>query len=967
MNPYGAIKFGEFKTYMTNKRAKLKDQEKILEGSASQTVPQIFEGLSIYINGYTNPPQSELRTQIILHGGDYQHYSKLHNNIIVKKSSVTHIIATNLTHAKCNEFRAYKVVKPNWLMDSIKEQRLLPWNDYRITGKDAAQRELQFQRSKKQQQQQQQQHEEEDNTKKPLEGKALNATLLAKSWNRENTSVNPGFVKKFYSSSRLHHLSTWKSEIKAEIIKRLDEKFGREAGGSLGKKRKRNGERLVMHIDFDCFFASVGLLDRPELKNQPVAVSHVQQAKIDSSSDIASCNYIARASGVRNGMHVGTAKQRCPELQVIPYEFEKYRAISEIFYETLYGFAEEIEPVSVDEALIEIDGDEEAGIVATQIRNAIREKTRCEVSIGIGPNILLARLATKKAKPAGQYYCSAEEVQDFSVSDLPRIGPSMTEKLAGMGILTVADILRTKLPMLQSNFGPKTGKMLYEYSRGIDERPLKHEQERQSVSADVNWGVRFENEEQVKRFVDELAEEVTERLHGVQRKGKRITLNVLRRCLDAGEASKRLGCGECDSFSKSISLTIATDDPKAISHHVYDMLLSYKFDVTDLRGLGINITKLESVDDNSKVVKQQKLSFTPSYESTKSKQFPSEVDPEVFAELPTAVQDELKHQYKISLPSSKQTDSQISPQLSPQKKKQTSVVVDGCKKNTAMVEGPCSSEDSVNNEPLASLPDIPPWSQLDPGSLLALPEAMRKQVLELYSGKLPKRKQNDVELPPQQEEQQRLQQSDNMFSSRGRPQLTKKSYRLKGSSKNSTTLTQMFNTTKSPSREDKTVHSSPWESAIWAELPASMQAEIQADQRREQLVRERNIRNDHFREARTKLMKNASSTTKIMDLPLPVQNEPKLLGNSSIEGVRTVLHEWVESFPLGPEDEDAGVVVKFLQQLVQTKDLEKAQLAIMYFDEVTKEKGDVWCIFADKLKQAVSDATEALYMCRLQF
>ncbi|KAG2219697.1 hypothetical protein INT45_001869, partial [Circinella minor] len=954
MNPYGAIKFGEFKTYMTNKQAKLKDQEKFLEGTASQTVPQIFDGLSIYINGYTNPPQSELRRQIILHGGDYQHY--------LKKSSVTHIIATNLTHAKCNEFRAYKVVNPDWLMDSIKEQRLLPWNDYRITGKDTAQSELHFQRSNKQKQQQ---HEEDDNTKKPLEGKALNATLLAKSWNRENTSVNPGFVKKFYSSSRLHHLSTWKSEIKAEIIKRLDENFGREAGGSIGKKRKRNGERLVMHIDFDCFFASVGLLDRPELKSQPVAVSHVQQAKTDSSSDIASCNYIARASGVRNGMHVGTAKQRCPKLQVIPYEFEKYRAISEIFYETLYGFAEEIEPVSVDEALIEIGGDEEANIVATQIRDAIREKTRCEVSIGIGPNILLARLATKKAKPAGQYYCNTEEVQKFSVSDLPRIGPSMTDKLADMGISTVADVLRTKLSVLQSNFGPKTGKMLYEFSRGIDDRPLKHEQERQSVSADVNWGVRFENEEQVKRFVDELAEEVTERLRGVQRKGKRITLNVLRRCLDAGEASKRLGCGKCDNFSKSVSLTIATDDPKAISRHVYDMLLSYKFDVTDLRGLGINITKLESVDDNSKVVKQQKLSFTPSYESTKLKQFPTEVDPEVFAELPTAVQDELKQQYKIHLPSSKQTDSKLSLQLSPQKEKQASVVVDGCKEDTAMVESPyssdiqTSSDESVNNEPSASLPDIPPWSQLDPGSLLALPEAMRNQVLKLYSGKLPKRKQNDVELPAQQQEQQRLQQSDSMFSSREHPQLTKKNYRLMNSSKNSTTLTQMFNTTKSPSREDKTVHRPPWESAIWAELPASMQAEIQADHRREQLVRERNIRNHHFREARVKLMKNASSTTKIMALPLPVQNEPKLLGNSSIEGVRTVLHEWVESFPLGPEDEDAGVVVKFLQQLVQTKDLEKAQLAIMYFYEVTKEKGDVWCLFADKLKQTVSDATEA--------
>ena len=232
-------------------------------------------------------------------------------------------------------------------------------------------------------------------------------------------------------------------------------------------------------------------MDRPELKDKPVAVSHVQQAKIDSSSDIASCNYIARASGVRNGMHIGSAKQMCPELQVIPYEFDKYKAISEIFYETLYGFAEEIEAVSVDEALIEISGDDAPDVVATQIRDVIREKTGCEVSIGIGSNILLARLATKKAKPAGQYHCSAKQVQEFSVSDLPRVGPSMTEKLADMGISTVADILRAKLPTLQSSFGPKTGKMLYEFARGIDDRPLKHEQERQSVSADVNVCIPF--------------------------------------------------------------------------------------------------------------------------------------------------------------------------------------------------------------------------------------------------------------------------------------------------------------------------------------------------------------------------------------------------------------------------------------------------------------------------------------------
>ena len=123
--------------------------------------------------------------------------------------------------------------------------------------------------------------------------------------------------------------------------------------------------------------------------------------------------------------------------------------------------------------------------------------------------------------------------------------------------------------------------------------------------------------------MDELAEEVAKRLCGIQRKGKRITLNISRRCLDAGEALKRLGCGDCDSFSKSVSLAIATDDSKVISQHVYDMLLSYKFDVTDLRGLGINITKLVSMDDDSNGVKQQKLSFSLSREIPTSKQVPS--------------------------------------------------------------------------------------------------------------------------------------------------------------------------------------------------------------------------------------------------------------------------------------------------------------------------------------------------------
>lgn len=249
---------------------------------------------------------------------------------------------------------------------------------------------------------------------------------------------------------------------------------------------------IQRHIDFDCFFASVGLLDRQHLKEKPVAVAHGQGRQQNSSSDIASCNYIARSFGLYNGMHIGAAKKKCPELQVIPYEFEKYKAISEMFYETLFGYAEQLQPVSVDEALIEVNtGSNDPMDLAKEIRQVIREKTQCEVSIGIGPNILLARLATKKAKPAGQYFCKKDEAIEFlaplDVSDLPGVGYRMASKIQeDLGVNHVGELAKIPLGRLQHYLGPKTGKMLYNYSRGIDDRELQMFQQRQSVSADVN-------------------------------------------------------------------------------------------------------------------------------------------------------------------------------------------------------------------------------------------------------------------------------------------------------------------------------------------------------------------------------------------------------------------------------------------------------------------------------------------------
>ncbi|OUM69657.1 hypothetical protein PIROE2DRAFT_57220 [Piromyces sp. E2] len=182
--------------------------------------------------------------------------------------------------------------------------------------------------------------------------------------------------------------------------------------------------------------SSVGLISRPELINKPVGVSH--SSGKNSGSDIASCNYIARSFGVRNGMLIAHAKKMCPNLIVIPYEFENYEKVTNVLYNVLINNSDNIQAVSCDEAYIEIwlpkTGTEEIDILekAKNIRAEIKQKTQCNSSIGISTNILLARLATKKAKPDGEFYISpiAPEsfIKQFNVSDLPGVGWSIEKK-----------------------------------------------------------------------------------------------------------------------------------------------------------------------------------------------------------------------------------------------------------------------------------------------------------------------------------------------------------------------------------------------------------------------------------------------------------------------------------------------------------------------------------------------------------
>jgi DNA repair protein REV1 len=384
---------------------------------------------------------------------------------------------------------------------------------------------------------------------------------MGSEWVKRNSSTAPDFLSRYFKSSRLHHISTWKNDLKEFVMDHLLQKE---------QPKEVLKQSIIMHVDMDCFFASIGSRDNPELKGTPIAIAHSIGSSGKSTSEIASCNYEARKYGISNGMTIGKARTLCSNLSVLNYDFDKYDQASRQLYLVLLKYADDIQAVSCDEAFVEVSTavykihqqdldifDQEmltkASIkLADQIRAEIREATQCNASIGISHNILLSRLSTKKAKPDGIYYLSMEHVDEFmntiNIRDLPGIGRQISSKLKdSFGIETCKELQYQSKSSLESVVGEKTGKMLYEYARGIDNKQLENK-ERQSIGAEVNWGVRFDTKIELDKFLMGLSQEVSSRLTKAKAQGKLLTLKIKKR-KSSKQAYKVLGCGDCGIVS----------------------------------------------------------------------------------------------------------------------------------------------------------------------------------------------------------------------------------------------------------------------------------------------------------------------------------------------------------------------------------------------------------------------------------
>ncbi len=283
--------------------------------------------------------------------------------------------------------------------------------------------------------------------------------------------------------------------------------------------------RKILHIDMDAFYASVEQRDDPSLRGKPVAV-----AWRGARSVVCAASYEARVFGVRSAMPAIRAERLCPQLIFVPPDFVRYKAVSRQVREIFERHTDLIEPLSLDEAYLDVSetktGLPSATATAEAIRNAIREETHLTASAGVAPNKFLAKIASDFNKPDGLYVVRPHQVEAFltplPVGRLPGVGKVMEAKLAVLGIATVGDLRGLLLAELEQRFG-RWGRRLHELSHGIDDHAVQSERLTLQVSAEDT----FESDlllEELEPHIRRLAEKAWA---GHQRETGRIARTVV--------------------------------------------------------------------------------------------------------------------------------------------------------------------------------------------------------------------------------------------------------------------------------------------------------------------------------------------------------------------------------------------------------------------------------------------------------
>jgi DNA polymerase IV len=287
--------------------------------------------------------------------------------------------------------------------------------------------------------------------------------------------------------------------------------------------------RRILHCDMDCYYAAVHTRDDPSLAGQPVVVGGDPEGR----GVVASANYEARRYGIHSAMPASRAKRLCPQVVFIWPDFPRYRRESDRIFAIYRELTPEVETVSLDEAYLDVT--EHLGAFGTatalarEIRRRVREERGLTVSVGVGPNCLVAKIASDSCKPDGLKVVPPERVQAFldplPVRRLHGVGPATERALAAMGIATVAELRARPMEVLLARFRSH-GRTLYEYARGKDERPVETEHERKSLGTENTYREDLAHLEAMDEQLEAMSEEVGDGLTRHELAACTITVKV---------------------------------------------------------------------------------------------------------------------------------------------------------------------------------------------------------------------------------------------------------------------------------------------------------------------------------------------------------------------------------------------------------------------------------------------------------
>ncbi len=274
--------------------------------------------------------------------------------------------------------------------------------------------------------------------------------------------------------------------------------------------------RKIIHVDMDCFYAAVEMRDNPRLRNIPIAVG----GKADSRGVVTTANYIARKYGVRSAMPSAQAARLCPDLVFVPPNFAKYREESLKVREIFSRYTDVIEPLSLDEAYLDVTQCEKFGnsatLIAKDIRKAIFTETGLTASAGIAPNKFLAKVASDWKKPNGQWTVAPQDVSSFvktlRLSKIPGVGRVTYRKMQLKGFETCEDLQAFSQIELIKLYG-KWGKRLYDLVRGIDDREVKTSRIRKSLSVETTFLNDLHLKDEFLKEFEEIFKEFQERFN----------------------------------------------------------------------------------------------------------------------------------------------------------------------------------------------------------------------------------------------------------------------------------------------------------------------------------------------------------------------------------------------------------------------------------------------------------------------